>query len=59
MTLESELVDKEVVEEKPESDEEKPEERRKRDHRLAWASEMMTCRHIEEKVLGMAIDFIR
>lgn len=47
----------ESVEEKPESELVEKDEKERRKHRLAWASEMMTCRHIEEKVLGMANRF--
>jgi hypothetical protein len=62
--LESDVVEKEK-DEKPvsevvevvEEDEKDEKDKKIQDYRLAWASEMMTCRHIEEKVLGMTNKF--
>ena len=56
----SEVVEiEEQKEEKPVSDVDKKDEKNRKihDYKLAWASEMMTCRHIEEKVLGMKNKF--
>ena len=63
MALESEeevKVDEPVVGEKDEKDEkvEKDEKDKKiEEYKCVWKSEMMTCRHIEEKVLGMTNNF--
>ena len=54
MALESELNDDKPVSEVADKNEK---ERRIVDYECVWKSEMMTCRHIEEKVLGMTNNF--
>jgi len=67
--VEEEKDEKGEIEEEKDEKGEKPEvaetekdkknrkERKVHDYKLAWTSEMMTCRHIEEKVLGMTNQF--
>ena len=49
----SEVVEEDKKEKKPK----KIEDYKIEDYKLAWASEMMTCRHIEEQVLCMTAKF--
>lgn len=49
--------DKKEKKEKKEKKPKKIEDYKIEDYKLAWASEMMTCRHIEEQVLCMTAKF--
>ena len=53
----SEVIDKKEQKEKKEKKPKKIEDYKIEDYKLAWASEMMTCRHIEEQVLCMTAKF--